>query len=44
MLYRKACGVKQKVLTFNEEMKPIMIILRIMGVLPYSTTSTGNIN
>jgi hypothetical protein len=32
----------QQALTFCEEMKPVMIMLRIIGVLPYSTTSAGN--
>jgi hypothetical protein len=29
-------------LTLYEEMKPVMILLRILGVFPYSVTSTGN--
>lgn len=33
---------KQEASTFYEEIKPVMILLRILGVLPYSTTSTGN--
>jgi hypothetical protein len=28
-------------LTFYGEIKPVMIILRILGVLPYSVTATG---
>jgi hypothetical protein len=31
-------------LTFYGEMKRVMIILRILGVLPYSTTSAGKSN
>jgi hypothetical protein len=29
-------------LTLYEELKPVMIALRILGVLPYGVTSTGN--
>ena len=32
------------VLSFYGEMKGVMIILRIFGVLPYSTTSAGKSN
>ena len=31
-------------LTFYGEIKRIMIVLRILGVLPYSTTSAGKSN
>jgi hypothetical protein len=31
-------------LTFYGEIKRVMIILRILGVLPYSTTSAGKSN
>jgi hypothetical protein len=30
-------------LSLYEEMKPVMVTLRMLGVLPYSVTSTGNI-
>jgi hypothetical protein len=33
---------EQDALTLYEEMRPVMITLRILGVLPYSVTSTGN--
>ncbi|KDR19190.1 hypothetical protein L798_06244 [Zootermopsis nevadensis] len=35
---------KQEASTFYEEIKPVMILLRILGVLPYSTTSTGAVH
>jgi hypothetical protein len=35
---------KRDDLTFYGEIKRIMIILRILGVLPYSTTSAGKSN
>jgi hypothetical protein len=34
--------VERDALTLYEEMKPVMIVLRILGVLPYGVTSTGN--
>jgi hypothetical protein len=33
---------EEKALTLYEEMKPVMITLKLLGVLPYSVTSTGN--
>jgi hypothetical protein len=33
---------KGDALTLYEEMRPVMITLRILGVLPYCVTSTGN--
>jgi hypothetical protein len=40
-LYSSAWEGKRKFLTFHGQIKPVMIILRILGVLPYSTTATG---
>jgi hypothetical protein len=40
--YSSAWESKKDVPTFYGEIKPVMIILRILGVLPYSTTATGN--
>jgi hypothetical protein len=39
-----AWEVKRDDLTFYEEIKRVMSILRILGVLPYSTTSAGKSN
>jgi hypothetical protein len=36
-----AWEAKRDDLTFYGEMKRFLIVLRIIGVLPYSTTSTG---
>ncbi|GFG31244.1 hypothetical protein Cfor_06772, partial [Coptotermes formosanus] len=41
--YSSAWESKKDVPTFYGEIKPVMIILRILGVLPYSTTATGEV-
>jgi hypothetical protein len=42
--HSSAWEAKRDHLTFYGEIKTVMIILRMIGVLPYSTTSTGKIN
>jgi hypothetical protein len=41
---RSGWTAERDALTLYEEMKPVMIVLRILGVLPYGVTSTGNTN
>ncbi|XP_023716993.2 gustatory and odorant receptor 24-like [Cryptotermes secundus] len=45
--HRASCPSEWKAendaLTLYEEMKPVMIVLRVLGVLPYGVTSTGDV-